>query len=307
MKKNQMLKLLFIFIASSIAATATFPYGYKFASVFHLNSYPLHLSLAYLFGGVSYLANMILGTYSLLNIKKETQNIFLVTTLSIFGAVPMGFFSFTGYQSVLPISLNILNSFIVIIVNTGINYTAIFNLLKNSKALIKKSSKQAIYQPRFLLCTAGGIIGALVSITAYLATTNGLAHIFAHYQLTPALALQIAAIIAIIIWLPFGALYVNSTQTVVGNIYAFFSEKGHGFKKIKLHHMALILFVILSGSAFAQMVLDFYHPDNMIPLFFKLPLIQMIAHHYLMPFALLSSAAVNYFALVRVIRYVNSL
>ncbi len=305
MKINPTLKLLLVFGFSAIAAAATFPYGYKFATLFHLSSRTLHLSLAYLFGVVAWLANMTLGAYSLLNIKKEKQtgNVFAMAILSIFGAVPMGFFSYEAYQGALPASLNAINSLIVIIVNTGINYTAILNLLKSSKELIKKMGEHVINWVRFSFCTVGGVTGALVSLTAYLATTNGLAHIFMHYHLTPSLSLYIAAILAIIIWLPFGALYVNSTQAVVAKIYNFFSKEKHAFKKIKLFNIIFILFALMSGTAFAQMVLDFYHPHNMIPTFFKLPLIQAIASNGLMPFALLSSGAVNYFALVNVIHY----
>ncbi|MCD6040090.1 MAG: hypothetical protein K0S27_1490 [Gammaproteobacteria bacterium] len=308
MKISPTLKTSLAFIASAVSAAATFPYGYRFATLFHLSSPALHLSFAYLLGGTAYLANMVLGAYSLLDIKKEkrSQNIFVILILSIFGAVPMGFFSYAGYKSFLPISLNILTSLIVIIVNTGINYTAIFNLVKSTKEFLKKRGGQKISWARFLLCTAGGIIGALVSLTAYLATTNGLTNIFLHYDWTPALALQIAAILAIIIWLPFGALYVNSVQVVVGNIYHFFSTKKDLFKEIKLYDMALILFVLLAGSAFAQMALDFYSPHNLIPHFFKLPFVQVIAYYGLMPLALLSSAAVNYFALIKVIEYIKN-
>ncbi|MCC2666295.1 MAG: hypothetical protein K0S63_211 [Gammaproteobacteria bacterium] len=305
MKINPIVKLLLVFSASAIAAAATFPYGYKFAALFHLNSPALHLLLAYLLGGVAWLANMTLGAYSLLNIKKEkqTQNFFLMMILSIFGAVPMGFFSYAAYKSTLPSSLNVLNSLIVIIVNTGINYTALFNLLKSGKELIKKMGEHAINGVRFLFCTVGGTIGAIVSLTAYLATTDGLAHILLHYHLTPSLSLQIAAILAIIIWIPFGALYVNSTQAVVAKIYNFFSEEEHAFRKIKFFNIIFIVFALMAGTAFAQMVLDFYHPHNMVPVFFKLPFIQAIAANGLMPLALLSSAAVNYFALVEMIRY----
>jgi hypothetical protein len=305
MKINSILKLILVFGASAIAATATFPYGYKFAALFHLNSHTLYLSIACLLGGVAWLANTTLGSYSLLNMKKgkQAQNVFLMTMLSIFGAVPMGFFSYAAYENALPATFNVINSLIVIIVNTGINYTALFNLLKSSKELIKKMSEHAINWVRFSFCTVGGITGAVVSLTAYLATTDGLANIFLHYHLTPSLSLRVAAILAIIIWLPFGALYVNSTQAVVAKIYNFFSEEEHAFRKIKFSNIIFILFALMAGTAFAQMVLDFYNPHNMIPVFFKLPLIQTIASNGLMPLALLSSAAVNYFALVEVIRY----
>ena len=50
------------------------------------------------------------------------------------------------------------------------------------------------------------------------------------------------------------------------------------------------------------MVYVFYDPTHIIPQFFKLPLIQTIAYHYLMPLALISAAAVNYFAFINLIK-----
>ncbi len=304
MKLNFNLLFFLTVVAALIASLATFPYGYKFATLFNLPNDATYVIVGCLLGGSASLANAILGIYSLSNIKiTQKGNLYGIATLSTLGAIPTGFFSYFGYNHILPISLNVITSIIVVIVNTGINFTAIVNLLKNIKNFLeKKQASKKVNWFRTVICAIGGIVGVLISLTAYLATTNGIAHIAMNYISSQAAALYIGSTLAIIAWLPLGALYLNSTEIVTEKIYDFFVKLKYNSKHIRIYDLLLIIFVLLSGTAFSRMVYDFYDPKNMIPDFFKLPFIQAIAYHYLMPLALVSSAAVNYFAFINIIK-----
>lgn len=296
-------KLFFISIAAFVASLATFPYGYRFAALFPISHSMFYILLGCLFGITSMSANVILGIYSLLNAKvPKHSNLYVIAVLGILGAIPTGFFCYFGYKKILPVYLNVLASCIVFFVNIGINFTAIVNLLKKAKEIIDKHRNvKGIHWKKNIIIITGGIIGLLISITAYLATTNGIAHMIDGYFTVSSHALYFASFLAILPWLPLGALYLNSTAVVTEKLYNFFCAFDRNIKNVTRLDIILILYVILSGSAFARMVYDFYNPVNMIPAFFKLPSIQYIAYHFLLPLALFSSAAVNYFALINIV------
>src|SRR5260221_13516453 len=106
-KINYNLKYMLIVVAALISSLATFPYGYKFSSLFNLPNEVSYIILGCLLGCVSSLANAILGVYSLSSIKitKHTHT-YIIATISTLGAVPTGFFSYYGYLPILPTTLN---------------------------------------------------------------------------------------------------------------------------------------------------------------------------------------------------------
>lgn len=297
-------KFILIIVASMISSLATFPYGYQFSHFLHFSTAVSSLIAGCVFGVVSCLANAILGMYSLLGVHvKKNAHTYIIIVLSTLGAIPTGFFSYFGYRSILPSMLNIAASLVVLIVNSAINFTAVFNLWESTKKyLSKKQNSKKTDLSRTIFCIIGAMIGAIMSLTAYLATTNGIAHMISDIFSNKNTALHIASVLAFIAWLPLGALYLNAMGFVMTNCYDFVKNINKNIKEITASKIFLIIFVLLSGTAFSRMVYVFYNSENMIPAFFKLPSIQYLAYHYFIPLALISSAAVNYFALINILK-----
>ncbi len=304
MKIDFNLKFTLIVIAALIASLATFPYGYKFSFLLNLPNGLSYIIVGCLLGGISSLANAILGVYSLSSIKitKKTHT-YIIAAISTLGAIPTGFFSYFGYLPILPNTLNIVTSIVVLMVNSAINFTAVLNLSYSVKKFLhERHSVNKINWARTLVCVMGAVIGAIVSLTAYLATTNGIAHMALNVVSSPNTALHIGSILAFIAWLPLGALYLNAMGFVTAKIYDFAAALRANIKKVDFYKILLVIFVLLSGTAFSRMAYDFYAPQNMLPSFFKSNFIQFLAYHYVMPLALISAAAVNYFALINMIK-----
>jgi hypothetical protein len=288
-------KIIGVYFAAALAAIATFPYGYKFSYIFSIENHFLQMAVGGLLGTVAMLANMALGAYSLLkiDIKSNKTHAVYIFILSILGSIPLGFLCFFGYSSILPIIINIILSLVVIFVNTGINYTAINSLLKN----LLGNKKNKFLHGRFVAKMVGFAIGICASSVSYLATAHGLSSLFISYNWSRATSQDLGVYLAIIAWLPFAALYSNATQLAGERLYGFFTQFKRSLKKISTVDILILLFSLLSGSAFAQMVIEFFNPAYYIPMWFKSSLIQLLVMPLLMPLTLLAAATVNYFAL----------
>lgn len=293
---------LLAFFFSSLAALGTFPYGYHFAGLFFNSSTFFYFVFGVFLSACAGIANAILGAYSLTALERK-KNIFqqiLLVFFAFLSATLFGFIFYFGYKNILPLYINLTGSLIVVLVNSAICYTAINNLLKSLSKLFM-SLRQLAYSEMAIRVIAT-IIGGIVSLLAFLAAFKGVMEIFKFYQLDWSVAYRWSLTLSIIAWLPFAALFSNSTQIVGGELYHFFQNFYQKFKAIKLSDILLIIFVLASGSAFAQMALEFYDPSSDMPDFFRSSQVQAIIFPILLPLTFLSSAAVNYFALKNVLR-----
>ncbi|MES2218560.1 MAG: hypothetical protein V4501_09130 [Pseudomonadota bacterium] len=295
------MKLIICVIFSFFAALGTLTYGYKFAEYFPLQNTALISYLGVVFAICAMLANMMLGTYSLISMKnKKNQKIYFhILLLSLASAIPYGFLCYFGYQKILPAIVNIPISMMVVIVNTGIGYTAIQNLWLNMKTTLEKSTtKTSHHYAATVINSLGFFIGFSISIMTYLAASSGITELLIHYNLTTLVKYNAGFILAILSWIPCAALFAHANQTVASELYAkvkHFKKFLHSINKTSL---ALLVFCICSGSSLTQMTADSFAPTKQIPEFFKADYIQMLVQ-YLIPIALLSSSALNYFSLTR--------
>lgn len=305
--KNLNIKLYISTFLASVAATGNIPYGYRFAfSVFPLNEPYINI-LGYIFAAAATLANIALGTYSLLSIKKI--DLFgpkhYTVLLSIIGCIPIGFICFLGYLNSLPIVLNICLSFIVALVNAGIGLRAILNVV-DTFSNIKKSFGN--YLNEIILRITGFTIGIAVSTVGYVAATSSLIMLFTHFHIKQSTAESLSYSIAIFTWLPFAALFANSTQQVIGDLYEFYTLKKSTQSKSNNHYLFISIGVlsILSASSIVQMVFELFTPNSQIPEIFKYDFMQTFIKKILAPLAFFSSAAVNLFALKNLQKFMKS-
>jgi hypothetical protein len=296
MKKNY--KLVICAFLSFCAALGTLPYGYRFAEIFGLKNKLFLITFGLTFALTAGLANMMLGTYSLTNKKPGEKMVPSILLLSTLGSMPYGFLCYFGYQSLLPFVLNVTISVIVVIVNAGIGYTAIRNLLLSIKPLFtSQKEKLKLFSGQAIVRMLGFLIGLSVSIVTYLAASSGITDLLISFNQTWLVQQHFGFIIAIIPWLPAAALFANANQVVAADLYHSVSDFQNIGKNLNLNTVLLILFCLASGTAIAEMTFESFDLAKHIPAFFKTDLIQIIAHSYLVPIALFSSAALNYFSI----------
>jgi hypothetical protein len=289
-------KLLFCVVLSFFAALATLSYGYQFVNYFPLENKYIILYVGAIFGISSMLANVMLGTYSLMNIKTKKIQASILTVSSV-GALPYGFLSFFAYQNVLPSIANIFLSSIVVIVNAGIGYTAFQNLWDNIKNLFKKSAtKTPTAYSKVFVVTLGFLIGTLISVLTYLAACSGITDLLIQFNQTTLVKYHAGYILAILSWLPCAALFANANQAVALNLYTKISHFKKFVTGISKSNVAFFIFCLCSGTAIAQMVTDSFATTKHIPEFFRADYVLALVQ-YIVPVALLSSAALNYFAI----------
>jgi hypothetical protein len=292
-------KLLLCMTLSFFAALGTVSYGYQFAKYLQPQNQIFLIGAGVIFALSAFLANMMLGTYSLLNIKNNKNNKiqFPILALSSVGAVPYGFLCYFGYQNVLPAIINISISIIVVLVNAGIGYTAIQNLWLNLKSSFAKSTnKKSSSISKIVIQSLGFFVGLAISLLTYLAASSGITDLLSHYNLTTLVDYHVGFQLAILSWIPCAALFANANQVVAGELY----DKVGNFKKfvksINWSTVGFFIFCLCSGTAIAQMTSDSFSPDKQIPEMFKADVIQMMVV-YLIPVSLFSSAALNYFSI----------
>lgn len=285
-------------ILAIIASLATLPYGYRFAQILTQISL-LKIILGTFFAVCAGTANAILGTYSLLKLDKKTicANLYLVLVGAL-GAMPQGVISYFGFRETFPLYLNLIASTIVTLVNAGINCTALNNLRQSSRELFL--SQQHLTTNEIAFRSVGALIGVVVSMLGYLAAANGLVHVFHFYNWHDDWIYPTSYLLSVLTWIPYMALFANSTQTVAAKLGKLFIDFGAIIKSIQTRDILLLIYIFASGSAFGQMLLDFLNPANPIPSIFKTAAIQALAFPFLMPLAFLASSALNYFALQEV-------
>lgn len=299
---KQKIQLAFIIMSSIIASLGTYPYAKDFSHTL-FNNHPLSLLIASIFVPAAVSANIALGAYSISNsIEQSRESTFarnaLVIVICSIAALSTGFLCFVGYYSKLPLTINIAMSTMVVLVNIGIGFSAINTALKDfsSKNRYRKISGSFIRNPvKFFLTLLIILSTLLVTLTAFLASTHGINMLLSHTNINPKTKPIITNTLALLIWTPTAVLFVNAAKTTFIKIYDSFSNR-----KIKLSFTSLIiiLIAIASGSAYAQMALEFFDECKCIPEIFK-----KISTHYdfvfygIMPLAFLVSASVNAYAL----------
>jgi hypothetical protein len=248
----------------------------------------------------------MLGTYSLLMMKarkSEKINLVILAT-SLLGSVPYGFLCFFGYQQILPATLNIALSVIVVVVNAGIGYTAIKSVVGSLKDYFgKKNLRRKLPVVEQIYRSIGILVGIVISTTMYLATCHGLTHLLAHFHFDALVAMNAGYYLAFISWIPVAALFANGNQTVANELYQNIRKFSQTVSATTTFSVLFILFCLLSGSAISTMMRDAYDNSKDIPGVFKMDFIQFTVNHYLIVVALISSAALNYFAINKLREY----
>jgi hypothetical protein len=292
-------KIFICVVFSCMAALGTIPYGYRFAEFFGWDNAAFSLVFGVIFAAAASLANVMLGTYSLLDMKdgadkKIDLRIILVSTI---GSVPYGFLCFFGYQNTLPVIVNIVISVVVVIVNAGIGYTAISNLLLSVKDILKKSGTAKTPASEVIVRVLGFSIGLAISVVMYLAACSGITDLLIHFNQVELVHYHAGYMLAILSWLPGAALFANANQIVASELLYKIMDYKKFVKGISVNNIGFTLFCLASGTAIAQMAADSFDPGRNIPDIFKIDFIQMLVQHYLIVIALFSSAALNYFSI----------
>lgn len=294
--KYSIFRLTIISLAACISALGTIPYGFEFAHFFKSYSYLIFISAGILFAATSALANAILGIYSFLNAQSDHKftHHLGAKCLSFLSAVPVGFMSYYGYDEIFPLMINLVFACTVTLINAAIAYTAILNLSKeiSSWSVNVKTRSEAIIR------ITGFVVGAIVSLVAYMAATHGLTELLnsMHY-FTSESAFTLACVIGFIAWMPYAALFANATQVFAGKSYYFISHFLSQKRLVNLTSVLIFIFSLCSGTAFAQIAIVFFDPAMNIPAIVKTVQMQNFIYHVLIPFAFISSVAVNYLAL----------
>ena len=307
-KKIYNIKFGICFFFALIASSGVILYGYEFANLIQIKLKYLVVTIGLLSASCSMLANIILGTYSLLIIKKnKTDDInWIIMLVSLIGSVPYGFLCFFSYQKTLPIIVNTTLSCIVFIVNAGIGYTALKKVYEGvSNYAGKKKLRDKVGLSEKGVRLLGIFIGAIISTTMYLATCHGLTDLFNKFGFHQLVDMQVGYYLAIVSWIPVAALFANGNQAVAYNLYSAIVNFKKTISSTKISDISLIVFCLFSGTAIYSMMHDAYDSTKIIPDFFKLDMIQALVNNYLLPIALLSSGAINFNAIQNIKAYLK--
>ncbi|MBA3661999.1 MAG: hypothetical protein H0W64_09735 [Gammaproteobacteria bacterium] len=304
------IKILIMLTLATLAALATFPYGYRFISHYGLANDYLTLATSISFALIATLANAILGTYSLvkIDIEKWDKTTIVIIFISLLGSIPMGCVSFFGYIGILPGFINALMSCIVVFVNAAIAFTAMRAIAAKRKSLlIFFFSTNEQRSSQWLLCVIGVFIGILVSLVGYVATFNGLNALIAALHINYLTSYYLTATLAAIAWLPSAALYAHANHSVARELHSSLLNFSQQLKQLKLSQFVLPIIFLISGTALAEITREtFEHALKSYHFAVDTPL-QQFSYYLLMPLALISSAAVNYFSTTKLLQiYVNN-
>lgn len=297
--KHHSLTVLMI-IGALIAPIGMIPYAWDFPK--NITAIPvIVISLGVLCLITALPANAVLGFYSLTvlrNNKIDYKEFILVAIFSFLAAIPLGFISFFGYQDSLNTILNVALSIVIILVNFAIGFNGVHNGIKDF--LHFKKTYRRIDADEMIIRSLVFLLGLAMTVTFYLAGTNGLHELLKTLKLTAIAQPFFIYPFAIFLWFPLACLFSNSFQNVAGKLYRLIKIKEF-HKKINFFTLSLFIFCLFSGSAFAQMTKEFFTPDTYMPNFFKIELIQNVANFFLVPLAILVSASVNAVALTNLI------
>lgn len=289
-------KILISALFATIASLSTFLYGFRFAEHYlALSSYSL-LIIGFLLGLIATAANIILGTYSLVKIRVshyDKRNL-LYLIISFLGAIPVGFICYFGYRDLISTKLNIEISLIVLCVNAGIYYTAINNMVKTSKRfkhLLKidhLNDKVGLFYYTFAILT-----GFIVSLIGFFAASTGINNLLItthHYLL---LHYKLDYLFAFITWAPFAALFINANYAVAHEMLHKMADNLTVVLNHKIRNTVIIIFCLCSGSSLAEMAFEIFNNATLI----NGHVFELLINYCLVPLALFSSAAVNYYSI----------
>lgn len=299
------IQYLLILISAVVASLGTYPYAKDFSHTL-FNNHTLSLFIASIFVPAAVSANIALGVYSINDTiaqsKRENRvhNLLIISICSI-SALATGFMCFVGYYTRLPFLANLFLSIMVVTVNIGIGFSAMNKALKDFSQISKSNkSKTVKMEPkgkslRILISILIVLSALVVTLTAYLASAHGLRMLLGHTALNTDTVKHISYLTAILIWLPNATLFANGSRITILKIYDSISRKNFQFSYLSIF---IIIIAVASGSAYAQMSLEFFDACKFIPGVFK-----NVARHYnfvfygIMPLAFLISAVVNGYAL----------
>ena len=294
------IKYTLIIFSSAIAAIGTYPYARDFASSVFPTPWAFLLG-TFLFVPAALFANMALGTFSLLDSLRTSKDmsilkLIFISLIALLASSAVGFICFVGYRSTLPLQLNLLISMMVVLVNAAIGFSAINNaanhfFVKRVERSVKNDSTRT---ERYLINLT--IVGAFItSCIFYLATMDGLLSIALHYHYLNPPVHMASHLLSIIVWLPDAALFIYASSITVGQSYRSFRQNG---LSLSLMSCGILIIAISSGSALAQMALEFFDAEKKIPGIFRhISSYDTLVFYCIMPIAFIISAAVNAFAL----------
>lgn len=302
-------KLTFLFSMAIIASLATFPYGFRFAYHCGINNPIITIILGIFFATIATVANTILGTYSLMQIsfKKFNRMRLIIIMISIIGSIPVGFFCYFGYEKIIPSLLNCILSTVVVIVNGAIGLTAMRNLIDKQRSVTKYlfsffKNQSCMINGEIFFCLIGFLIGIAVSSIGYLATVNGIHRIFISHPDGQGSQYHFCYLLSIFAWLPLAALYAHANATVTKEIYGSIVNLSHWIKKFNVISLLSFIFFLSSGTALAQIARETIERSvNITDVFITRPFSELF-YSFIIPLALISSAAVNYFSTTKLLK-----
>ena len=302
--KNNFFLIIF---CSCIASLGTYPFAKNFAYFFYSTGWQLVITQI-IFIATAILTNITLGSYSLYQSTKSIRKIpfwrsFSIGILSLAASSAIGFICFIGYSNQLPLSLNIILSTIVGLVNAGIGFNALNALFEDLTDSNSSFKKQGLLKFMFIsLCMISGFVA---TITFYLASTNGLNMLFKQSRNLSHLNPLIIYGLAVLIWLPNAALFLNGVKKTMTLFYDYLNKKTFN---LTLNTWIILLIALPSGSAYSQMTLELLNPSNFIPELFKMIMYKFDKIIYpIMIFAFISSSLVNGYALNNLINEFNKI
>lgn len=285
---------------AAIASLGTMPYGFQFAHVFATWNKNLYVILGSLFAVTAAIANTALGTYSILNIKTKLQKktVFLVIA-SFISTIPIACMCYFAYLKLVPFYINVTTTIAVSLINTGIAYTAIDNLMLE----IKYSRSTRYHAIDLLMRIIGFMVGIGASLAACMAAIHGLNELFNFLfpELDKQLLFRLACLTGVSSWLPIAILYANSMQIMLGKLYHSCSTLKFDVD-VNLSNLLIFFIALFSGTSFAQIAIKFFNANMHIPDMFKTPSMQLFIYHILIPIAYLANICVNYIALKNVFK-----
>lgn len=296
---------MLIILSAAIASIGTYPYANNFAISVFPSSWALLLGTVF-FVPAALFANVALGTYSILDSLKSSKDMpafkfSIIITIALITSLATGFICFVGYNETLSLQSNIIVSLMVTLVNAAIGFSAINKasdyFFLSALQVSPKNMATILKKGIIMLVMAGAL---LASFIFYFATTNGLLSIADYYGHFNKYTKVATYLFSIVVCLPDAALFINASRITVSQFYDKLSQNRFSFS---LTGFFILAISILSGSAYAQMSLEFFNVSKQIPELFR----QIASHNTLvlyviMPIAFTISSLVNAYALSNVLK-----
>lgn len=304
MKLSIKIKNTLLVVAATISSMGNYPYAKNFA-YFIIENENAKWIAAIVFIFTAVVANIILGVYSLHDSLSMLEKIswikrLLIGFISFIASCSMGFICFFGYHKTLPIAINSLLSIFVVIVNAGISFSAVNKLFESLLTLFSSSKSKKINLFYFFISFITIIFAVMASFCTYLASTNGMVNILIYWNINTFYPIISVYFLSILVWLPFAALFSYGSFTAMSHIYKTFATKNI---KLSWLNFIVLLVAVPSGSAYAQMIIEFFDPSRHIPSLFQfIATYQTIIIYFLMPAGFIISSLVNAYALTNLIK-----